>query len=54
MTSFVDSVNTDKPAIYHILDGFLGKGIDGYKAILVNKYLTDNNLNDINKADQVI
>jgi hypothetical protein len=54
MSSFLDKVNTDKPAIYHILDGYLGDGIDGYNGEAVNAYLRVNKLDMIHKKDKTV
>jgi hypothetical protein len=54
MSSFLEKVITDKPAIYHILDGYLGDGIDGYTARKVNLYLKNNELDKIHKTDQTV
>ena len=54
MTTFLNKVKTDKPAIYHILDGFLAEGIDGYSQKFVNNYLRDNRLNDFSNGKKVI
>ena len=54
MSLFSDSVIIDKPAIYHILDGFLAEGIDGYTQSAVNNYLKNNQLNQFSNGEKVI
>lgn len=51
MATFLDSVKYQKPTIYHILDGFLGEGIDGYNSKSVNIYLRANYLDRFSEGE---